>query len=320
MTEAPPESIVVLCGGTSPERTISLQSGDAVARSFRELGYTVDVLDPQQQPLQEFRWKPDSMAIVMLHGTYGEDGQVQSELEALGVPYSGSGINASRLAFHKDLSKQLFQQSELPTPPWETISSGIDSTTLRSIASEMGFPLVVKPEAQGSSIGVAILHDEDELWKAFQSAGELDSQIILERAILGSEWTVPVLDNFPLPPIRIGSKRLFFDYQAKYHDHQTSYDVIDPQSSELAATVSELGLKACQSLETEGICRVDIMVDQNNQPWLLEVNTIPGMTNHSLVPKSAASLGWNLNELCERILFSALSNHSSRKTDRSSDD
>lgn len=278
--------------------------------ALSEVGYQVRQLDPAEQSLSGFNWGTDPLAVIMLHGTYGEDGQIQAELKDLGVPFTGSDQVASQLAFHKHAAKEVFRTHLLPTPDWKVVPSTIEQQELEDLAAEIGYPVVVKPEAQGSSIGVSIVRTADELWHAFQLAKEFDDLILVEKAICGEEWTVPILDRQPLPAIRISSNRSFFDYAAKYEDDHTSYDVIKQSESEIAQRVTELSLKACDSLKTAGICRVDLMVDASGQPWLLEVNTIPGMTDHSLVPKAASVIGWTMPELCERILLSALNNRS----------
>lgn len=303
-----PQKIVVLLGGSSPEREISLQSGTAVAAAMRQRGHEVTLLDPAETTLSDFDWPLHSIAVIMLHGTGGEDGLVQSELAALGVCYTGSDAFASRLAFHKIDSKKFFRTTGLNTPDWEVLTSDATRAEVESAAARIGFPLVLKPDAQGSSIGVSIVARPTELWDAFELARALDERILIERVIPGEEWTVPILDSFILPAIRISSKRTFFDYSAKYLDDQTRYEVLDAETSETARVVSQLSLEACRVLGTHGVCRVDLIVDHSGIAWLLEVNTIPGMTNHSLVPKAAAVLGWSLPDLCERILFSALAN------------
>ena len=304
------QNVIVLLGGNSPERAISLESGTAVARALSEVGYQVRQLDPADQPLSDFNWGTDPLAVIMLHGTYGEDGQVQAELEDLKIPYTGSDEVASQLAFHKHSAKEVFLAHQLPTPDWKVLPSTIDQQELECLATEIGYPVILKPEAQGSSIGVSIVRTADELWQALQLAKEFDDLILIEKAICGEEWTVPVLDRQPLPAIRISSNRSFFDFAAKYEDDHTKYEVIKQSESETSQRATVLSLKACELLKTAGVCRVDLMVDDSGQPWLLEVNTIPGMTDHSLVPKAAYAHGWSMSDLCERILLPALPNRS----------
>ncbi|WP_417849807.1 D-alanine--D-alanine ligase [Thalassoglobus sp.] len=304
--------IFVLYGGNSPEREISLQSGAAFGRSLGEAGYNVSLVDTATTSLQAVDWKENSVAIIMLHGTYGEDGEVQAELESLGVIYSGSDVRSSQRAFHKAIAKKTFEDHQLPTPDWRLLSSNASRNEVLTAAQQIGAPVVIKPEAQGSSLGVTILENLSEVWSAFEAARELDEQVLIERAILGEEWTVPVLDQIALPAIRIRSQRQFFDYSAKYLDNETEYHVLGPDDSPIARAVTDVSLNACLHLQTSGVCRVDLMVDAQGIPWLLEVNTIPGMTEHSLVPKAAAHLGWSMSDLCEQILFSAFANRQER--------
>ena len=177
---------------------------------------------------------------------------------------------------------------------------------MNQLARELGYPLVVKPDAQGSSLGVTIVREESELAAALANSFRLDDAVLLERAIIGPEWTLAVLDDLPLPLIRIGTGRAFFDFQAKYQDDTTSYEVAPVVSRNLSAFLTGTGIAACRALGTQGIARVDMMVDSTGQPWVLEVNTIPGMTDHSLVPKAATHIGISMPDLCNLQLASAL--------------
>lgn len=302
--------VALLQGGDSAERVISLQSGAEVEDALRSAGHTVISVDPAEESLFEFDWHRVDLAFLVLHGTNGEDGQIQQELEAIGIPYTGSGAEASRLAFHKHLAKEHFLRAGLGTPEFHVIHPSHDLSDIRQCAIHLGFPLVVKPDAQGSSLGVTILQDESGLNGAIEVARELDDTILLERFIAGEEWTVPILDNRALPPIRIGTSHHFFDFEAKYLDHKTDYQVIDDPENRLATQLQQVSLEACQTLGCRGINRVDLRVDNQNRIWILEVNTIPGMTSHSLVPKSAGAQGWTMSRLCEEIIHSALEHHS----------
>ena len=298
--------VVVLLGGDSAEREVSLQSGQAVESSLKGVGYQVGTLDPSIRSIREYRWQNNEIAFNALHGTYGEDGTLQKELTSLRIPFTGSDSASSALAFDKIKSKQIFRKSGLLTPDFLALSA-TDSNSLHQIAAEkIGFPLVVKPVRQGSSLGVSVVDGPSSLDSALRKASQFGKETFIEQAILGEEWTVAVLDGQPLPPIRISSQTDFFDYSAKYQDEQTRYEVFDLGDSPIAQSVADLAVKASQAIGTCGMSRVDLMVDRDGQPWLLEVNTSPGMTDHSLVPKSATRLGWSFGELCERILFSAL--------------
>jgi len=298
--------VIVLLGGDSAEREISLQSGVAVSEALLAAGYPVIQVDPSRQKIAEFDWAVDDFAFLALHGTHGEDGTIQQQLDQLHICYTGSHAEASALAFHKRAAKERFLGNELLTPDFRTISIEMDDAAVQHHARELGYPLVVKPEAQGSSLGVSILTSPQQLASAVRVARELDELILLEKAIEGQEWTVPVLDDRALFPIRIGTPHQFFDFEAKYLDEETRYDVMMDLQDRIVLQVQQLSLAACQSLGCRGISRVDLRVDAAGRAWLLEVNTIPGMTQHSLVPKSALAAGWSMSRLCEEILFSAM--------------
>lgn len=298
--------VVVLLGGTSAERDISLISGEAVAQALAAAGHRVTRIDPQVQAVEEVDWSDADVAFIALHGTSGEDGQVQRKLDHLGVPYTGSGALPSELAFHKLAAKQRFAAAGLPTPPFRGVSEDAGQTLIRERAEELGYPLVVKPEAQGSSLGVSIVHEPSKLISAVDCAREFDRIVFLERGIPGEEWTVPVFDDAVLPPIRITTPHEFFDFSAKYTDQETQYDVITDPAHGVATRVQDLARQACRVLGCRGISRVDLRADAAGQAWLLEVNTIPGLTDHSLVPKSAAAIGWSMSRLCEEMIRAAL--------------
>lgn len=307
MSELKPKfSVIVVAGGDSPEREISRQSGAAVAEALKSREYRVSVVDPADTPLKALPWAKPCLVFNALHGPYGEDGQLQADLDELGIPYTGTDARSSWLAFHKSEAKALFTKVGLSTPAVRVFASDALDDEAHAAAMDLGYPVVVKPEAQGSSLGVTIIDSASEMDAALKVARNFDSKVLIERAVVGEEWTVPVFDDVCLPPIRITSQQKFFDYSAKYVDDQTTYEVVTIMESLTAARVADLALAACHSLGCRGMCRVDLMVDGDGQPWLLEVNTSPGMTDHSLVPKSAASLGWSMGELCERILFAAL--------------
>ncbi|WP_437228443.1 D-alanine--D-alanine ligase [Planctomicrobium sp. SH661] len=306
LRNSPPWQIVVLLGGDSAEREISLQSGAAVAAALRDAGHRVELLDPRDQDPARFDWTGTDVAFIALHGTHGEDGQIQQVFDSLKIPYTSSGADASWLAFHKLAAKQRFLQAGLRTPEYRVVKRDTPLSTMNALADELRYPLVVKPEAQGSSLGVSILTSPEQLNDAVAKAMELDDTILLETAIPGQEWTVPVLDDVALPAIRIGTAHTFFDYEAKYLDDNTRYEVVTDCDDPIARAVQSLSLSASQSLGCCGVSRVDLRVDPAGDAWLLEVNTVPGMTDHSLVPKSALAHGWSMSQLCEEIIRSAL--------------
>lgn len=312
-----PLRVAVLAGGDSAERSISLKSGAAVATALTERGHEVVVIDPAETSLETYDWSSVDIAFLALHGTFGEDGGVQKILEANNVLFTGSDSEASRLAFSKSAAKERFTLSGIRTPEYALVHRNDSPGRITRQAAEIGYPLVVKPDCQGSSLGVVIVSDESALADAVAQSFALDNFSLLERAIVGAEWTLGVIDDQPLPLIRIGTKHQFFDFEAKYNDDDTEYHFDESISDEFRNHLTEIGVAACRTLGTQGVARVDIMVDRAGQPWVLEVNTIPGLTDHSLVPKAAARIGLDLGQLCEVVIERALQ-ASKRKLRRAS--
>lgn len=301
--------IVVIAGGDSAEREISLHSGRSVVAALRGAGRQVAELDPAIDEVATWDWRPGDVALIALHGQFGEDGQVQELLASLGVPYTGSGPEASRLAFSKSAAKIRFLQKGVPTPAALVIHQSHSAARRRQMAEQLGFPLVVKPDQQGSSLGVSLVRGPDELEAAAASCFQYGSCGLIERAIAGSEWTLGLLDNEPLPLIRIGTSHELFDFDAKYADEATIYAFDFDEPAAVVSAIVDAGLRACAALGTAGIARVDLRLDESQRPWVLEVNTVPGMTDHSLVPKAAARAGLSLAELCERAVERAWRRH-----------
>lgn len=298
--------VAVLAGGNSAERSVSLNSGAAVAQALADLGHGVVPLDPAEVDLARYDWTGIDIAFNALHGPFGEDGRVQELLESVGMPYTGSGVVASRLAMSKSAAKERFLQQGIPTPEYVLIHEADTATAILAKANEIGFPLVVKPDAQGSSLGVTIVRTPDELPAALTRCFELDAFGLLEAAIPGEEWTLGVLDEQPLPLIRIETEREFYDFEAKYTDDDTRYQFDIDLPADVLQAIERAGLGACRAVGTNGIARVDLRLDRFHRPWVLEVNTVPGFTDHSLVPKAAARCGWSFGELCERAIETAL--------------
>ena len=298
--------IAVLAGGESAERAVSLESGAAVARALRERGHQVTEIDPADTDLTAVEWGNLDVAFLALHGPFGEDGQVQSILEAAGIAYTGSDAAVSRLAFSKSASKERFTQHGVPTPPYVLVHELDDAARVQHEAQKLGYPLVVKPDAQGSSLGVSIIDSPEQLPQALSRCFQLDAFVVVERAIVGTEWTLGLLDDLVLPLIQIETGRQFFDYQAKYEDDETVYRFEFALPTNVIQAIESAGRRAAEALSTRGVVRVDIRLDQLHQPWVLEVNTIPGFTDHSLIPKAAARMGISLGELCERAVQSCL--------------
>lgn len=301
-----PLHVVVLSGGDSSERTVSLRSGAAVAEALAAHGHHVRQVDPSEIDLEEYDWSNVDVAFIALHGRFGEDGQVQQLLEELRIPYTGSGVHASRLAFSKSAAKERLLLHHVPTPPYVLIHESDTAQRIVHQARSLGFPLVVKPDTQGSSLGVSIIGSEDELPKALTRCFHLDSFGLLEGAVVGTEWTVGILDGMVLPPIHIETSRQFFDYAAKYEDDDTRYLFEHDVPAETVSMIEQTARRACEALGTAGLARVDLILDRYGRAWVLEVNTVPGFTDHSLVPKSAQKMGLTLGELYERCLVSAL--------------
>ena len=301
-----PLKVAVLLGGDSAEREISLVSGRCVSQALRERGHHVVEIDPKSIDLNRYDWSDVQVAFLALHGKFGEDGQVQSILEILGVPYTGSDSEASRVGISKSATKERITQHGVSTPPYVLIHESDSPERILGHAKSIGFPLVVKPDTQGSSLGVSIVQNEDELLRALPVCFSLDAFGVLEKAIIGTEWTVGMLDECILPPIQITTDRQFFDFEAKYNDDGTGYRFDYSVTSDVVRRVELVAQTACRALGTKGVARVDIMLDREQQPWVLEINTIPGLTDHSLVPKAAARMGWSFGELCERAIESCL--------------
>lgn len=298
--------IAVLAGGDSEERQISLKSGQAVADALTESGHQVLQLDPAIVDLPGLDWSQFDVAFVALHGSFGEDGQVQRILDEAGVRYTGSGAVASRLAFSKSAAKEQFELFGVPTAPFATIHYNDDLDEIRQKAEEIGYPLVVKPDTQGSSLGVSIVRTPGELHQALKVCFQFDSVGIIEAMIEGTEWTVGLIDVQVLPAIKIETDRPFFDWQAKYEDDQTRYIFDADVPRAVVESIERAAWNACSALGTSGLARVDLRLDEQNQPWVLEINTVPGFTDHSLLPKAAARMGITFPALCDRVVRSCL--------------
>lgn len=304
-----PERIIVLAGGTSAEREVSLCSGAAVHAALIKLDLDVELVDPAITDLHQFAWQAGDVAFIALHGLFGEDGEVQQLLDSAGVPYTGSDAQASRLAFSKSAAKLRFQQQQVPTPPYVLVHRSDTTRRLSEQAARVGYPLVFKADQQGSSLGIYFVDHEDELPEAAEECFTYGPFAILERVVDGTEWTLSVIDDEPLPLIQIRTPHDFFDYDAKYQDEKTQYLFDFTEPAAVVERVRAAGMGACRALGTSGIARVDLRLDADGLPWVLEVNTIPGMTDHSLVPKAAAQAGMSLGELCLRAIDAACERH-----------
>ncbi len=294
--------VAVLMGGRSAEREISLKSGAMVLAALRKGGVDAHAFDPRDQGLEQLIAQKFDRVFIALHGRFGEDGTVQGALEYLGIPYTGSGVMASALAMDKWRTKLLWQAAGVSTPPYALLSRDSD---FAGVVARLGLPLMVKPAREGSSIGMSKVTSVETLEAAFELAAQYDSVIIAEKFVEGMELTAGILGAEALPLIRLETPRVFYDYQAKYFSDDTRYlcPCGLPQAQE--ESLQAAALAAFQLLGCSGWGRVDIMLDARGQPYLLEVNTIPGMTDHSLVPLAARARGMSFEDLVVRILESA---------------
>ncbi len=299
MSRAWPGRVAVLMGGDSAEREISLQSGQAVLEALRRSGIEAEAIDPDATVCQHLLEGRFDRVFVALHGRGGEDGQIQGLLERLGLPYTGSGVLGSALAMDKHRSKLVWRAQGLPTPPARLVDEASDPAEL---AAELGLPLMVKPAREGSSIGASKVSRVEELMPAIRAARRLDPLVLAERWITGGEYTVPVLQGRALPMIRLEPAREFYDYVAKYQDEGTRYHCPCGLDEERERELQELALEAYAVLDGSGWGRIDLMLDEQGEPWLIEANTVPGMTSHSLVPMAAKAAGIGFDELVLAIL------------------
>ncbi|MBI4226884.1 MAG: D-alanine--D-alanine ligase [Candidatus Omnitrophica bacterium] len=300
-----PAPIGVLCGGPSTEREISRRSGQAVWRALRELGYDARLIDlPAMDSASALRAAGIRTAFIALHGAFGEDGAVQTLLESLGIGYTGSGVAASRLAIDKPATRARLAACDVPVAAGGLVSSGSPPTWVA--AHHVRFPVVVKPARQGSSIGLTIVESPDRWPAALAEAARYDAQIVCEEYLEGPEVTVGILGDAALPVVQVVPQRRFYDYVAKYTPGMTQYLVPAPLEAALTAQVQATALRAHRALACEGFSRVDLIAPVGRPPVVLEVNTIPGLTATSLLPKAAAAAGLAFPQLCERLLASAL--------------
>ncbi len=298
--------IGVLMGGLSSERQISLETGQAVHSALAARGYDPHHVFVDRDVDMVLRHEHIDVAFIALHGRYGEDGCIQGLLETLGIPYTGSDVLASALAMNKLRAKQLFRLSNLPTAPYYATPSDLDADEILARHGDFGYPVVVKPVSEGSSVGVSLVETPDELVLAAEAASCFDGQLLVERFIDGQEISVAILGDRALGAIEIETRRDFFDYAAKYGSGgETSYVLPPRLSPERYRGVLHQALMAHRALGCSGATRVDLIVSPTGNEYLLEVNTLPGMTPHSLLPKIALAAGLGFEDLCEAILLGA---------------
>jgi D-alanine-D-alanine ligase len=299
------QRIGVLLGGLSSERDISLKTGEAVLDALRARGHNVVPIYVDRELDRALRATPIDVAFLALHGRYGEDGCVQGMLECMGVPYTGSGVLASALAMDKLKSKELFRLHNVPTPPYYAVEGSLTNAELEAQHGSFGFPVVVKPRREGSSIGISRANSFGELRVAVDHAQKHDNGVLVERFIKGREVHVGILNGRVLGAIEVVPKRPMFDYQAKYSQGMTEYFYPARLAPTRYQGVLRLAERAAQSLGCTGAVRVDMIVTEGENEFVLEVNTTPGLTPTSLLPKIAAGAGIDFGQLCEEILSTA---------------
>lgn len=320
--------IVLLAGGSSPEREISLRSGKAIYKALLELDHKVELIDPalgKNQPKSEEEFfNPElnkdkisthnyldafkleafidvDLVFIALHGKWGEDGTVQSVLDLMNVRYTGSGVLASSIGIDKNLTKVIVKHYDIKTPDWKLISKK-DKENLYSAVNEVGFPCIFKPNDQGSTIGFSLIQDLNEIETAFEEALKYSDYVLIERYIKGREITVSILGQEALPIIEVKPKHQLYDYECKYTKGMTEYICPAEIQEELAKEIQKQAIVAFNACKGEVFGRVDFILDENNIPYFLEINTIPGMTDLSLVPMAAKAVGISFNELIKKII------------------
>jgi D-alanine-D-alanine ligase len=291
--------VAVMFGGTSCEREVSLDSGAAVLQALLRDGVDAHAWDPAEKSMAEFSNAEFDRVWNALHGPGGEDGALQGALQCLQIPYTGSGVMASALSMDKVRSKHLFRAAGIPTPEYAVIRSQGEASVA---AEQIGFPLVTKPSGQGSAIGISKVFERSELTDAVNTALHYGDTALLERCVVGDEVTVALLDDRALPSVRIVTPRVFYDYRAKYESDRTEYICPGSSSDADEQRYAELAVAAFEELGCSGWGRVDFMAGADGEPLVLEVNTVPGMTSHSLVPMAAKAAGIDFAALCWRIL------------------
>jgi D-alanine-D-alanine ligase len=307
--------VAVLMGGQSAERDVSLMSGNGVLSALRQRGVDAHAFDPAKRDLVELKREGFARCFIALHGRFGEDGTVQGALELLGIPYTGSGVMASSIAIDKVMTKQIWLSQGLPTPAFRLLHRDrLEADMPDRLAEALGLPLIVKPAREGSSIGVTKVSDPAAIGAAVDEAAALDADVLCESCIVGDEVTCPVIGSGSsaraLPVIRIEAPEGRYDYQNKYFTDDTRYLVPAglPDGEEQA--IQEIVLRAFHALGCRGWARADVMIDaRNRKPYLLEINTSPGMTGHSLVPMSAKAAGIDYPDLCLQVLALASLDH-----------
>ncbi|MGH8443273.1 MAG: D-alanine--D-alanine ligase [Nevskiaceae bacterium] len=298
--------VAVLMGGWSPEREVSLWSGEAVLAALKKRSIDAHGVDATRENILSLRAQGFERVFIILHGGAGEDGTVQAALELQGLPYTGSGVAGSAVKMNKMTAKRIWLSEKLPTAPFMELTSEADA---KAAAKKFRFPFVIKPAAEGSSVGVTIVKKPAQVagaWRLARGDGRLDRSVMAEKFVKGAELTVPVLDGQALPSIRIVPAGEFYDYHAKYIAEDTKYHCPSGLPAAREKQLSALALEAFRLVGASGWGRVDFIADKSGKPWLLELNTVPGMTSHSLVPMGAKAAGLSFDELCWAVLETSL--------------
>ncbi len=292
-----------MMGGSSAEREISLQSGQAVLEALHRQKVDAHIVDPRENLMTQLASGNFDRVFIALHGRGGEDGLMQGLLETLELPYTGSGVLGSSLAMDKCRSKRIWQSHGLPTPAFVELNEHSD---WQEVVEYLGLPLIIKPVRVGSSYGASKVKESGEMESAWRQAHEFDERVMAESWIVGGEYTAAVLGDEVLPMIRLETPREFYDYEAKYIADTTQYHCPCGLDADIENELGKLAFEAFKVLDASGWGRVDFMLDAEDKPWLIEVNTIPGMTSHSLVPMSAKQAGMSFDDLTLRILAASL--------------
>ena len=289
-------------GGDSAEREVSLKSGSAVLKALRAAGIDAHAFDPSEKPLSALRDEAYQRVFIALHGKGGEDGTLQGALEFMGIPYTGSGVLASALAMDKWRSKLVWQAAGIPVPDYEVLTPKSD---MSAVEARLGLPLFVKPANEGSSIGITKVKKKSGLKAAYGNAARYDSIVLAERFLSGGEYTVGILDDQPLPVIKIEPATEYYDYEAKYQRDDTKYRIPSGLTAAKELEMQQMALYAFKVLGARGWGRIDVMLDTEGKAYALEANTAPGMTDHSLVPMAARAAGINFEQLVIKVLAEA---------------
>ena len=295
--------VAVAVGGISAERAVSLNSGQAVLSALRAQGIDAHGVDLTPDSLHQLDHSFDRV-FNLLHGRWGEDGTVQGYWDSIGLPYTGSGVLGCALAMDKITTKRVWQALSLPTAAFAVVEQ---ADQLKEVASQLGWPIFVKPAQEGSSVGVGKASSMDELRALYEAAAQLGGAVMVEQYIAGAELTVAVLEGNALPVVKMTTSNEFYDYHAKYESDETQYECPAELPESLTQRLQALSVEAFDALQCSGWGRVDLMLDAAGEPLLLEVNTVPGMTDHSLVPMAAQAIGISFEQLCVNVLATSLS-------------